>query len=596
MEKLNEQKEYKVSWLKVMMVIIFIALIILIIYLVYPKKNDNEILKTYNNNLKLMKEAGWNYFKDTNLPTKIGESKRITLKELESQKLIKEILDEKGKTCNKENSYLKTTKKSKTEYSLKIALDCVNMNDYIMTTLVYEDKEEAKQDDTSVTQNNQSQNNQDNINKENSSSNKTPTGEHIIKYNITYAEGCKCDGTNCGNCQNKVYHSVYYESNGGTIFQSQIVEHGKLASNKIPVREGYKFLGWYTDYELTNKYTFTEPVVNKITLYAKWEKVEDKKQEFTVTFDPNNGNKLIIQKVNAGDKVAKISDPSKNCAIFKGWYLNDKLFDFNTPITSNITLVAKYEENVCREKYIIKYDSNGGTKVSSEYVDEGNLITKPNDPTREGYKFLGWYYNNKLFDFKTKIYQDYTLVAKWEKEEVQYHTYCKKVNDTYYSVSYVGGNQKTQNYSWTIKFDNIKNAHNLKITDIGYLNNFNDYQKAYVKIKTNKGISMVGNTGKNDVAITSTNMLQNYSLKESNFTKKLSDAYYKDGNWYTDAGVSITNYKNVVSYYTEKINSNIYFVPFYFNVSYIDYNDCKNDLASNYLKYKDYEIVETYYK
>ncbi len=42
-------------------------------------------------------------------------------------------------------------------------------------------------------------------------------------------------------------------------------------------------------------------------------------------------------------------------------------------------------------------------------------MAKISDPTRYGYKFKGWYLNNKAFNFKTKITKNITLEANWEK-------------------------------------------------------------------------------------------------------------------------------------------------------------------------------------
>lgn len=69
-------------------------------------------------------------------------------------------------------------------------------------------------------------------------------------------------------------------------------------------------------------------------------------------------------------------------------------------------------------EYTVTFDSNGGTKVESQVVKKNNVAVEPKDPTREGYKFLGWYEGmdekDKKFNFKTKINSDITLYARWE--------------------------------------------------------------------------------------------------------------------------------------------------------------------------------------
>ena len=65
--------------------------------------------------------------------------------------------------------------------------------------------------------------------------------------------------------------------------------------------------------------------------------------------------------------------------------------------------------------YQVIFDSKGGTEVAGQNVLIGNIIKTPSQTVKEGYKFLGWFLNNKKFDFKTKIRNDITLKAKWEK-------------------------------------------------------------------------------------------------------------------------------------------------------------------------------------
>lgn len=49
------------------------------------------------------------------------------------------------------------------------------------------------------------------------------------------------------------------------------------------------------------------------------------------------------------------------------------------------------------------------------YVKEKELVSRLENPTKEGFKFIGWYYNDSLFDFNTKIDHDITLEARWEE-------------------------------------------------------------------------------------------------------------------------------------------------------------------------------------
>lgn len=67
------------------------------------------------------------------------------------------------------------------------------------------------------------------------------------------------------------------------------------------------------------------------------------------------------------------------------------------------------------EKYTVSFNSVGGTHITSERVRENEKITKPVNPSRDGYSFVGWYVEDTLFDFNTVVNSNIELVAKWEK-------------------------------------------------------------------------------------------------------------------------------------------------------------------------------------
>ena len=69
--------------------------------------------------------------------------------------------------------------------------------------------------------------------------------------------------------------------------------------------------------------------------------------EYTVSFDSNGGSAVTAQSIEAGQKVTKPADPTKANYAFAGWYSDSGLtqaFDFNTPISTDITLYAKWNE------------------------------------------------------------------------------------------------------------------------------------------------------------------------------------------------------------------------------------------------------------
>lgn len=66
-------------------------------------------------------------------------------------------------------------------------------------------------------------------------------------------------------------------------------------------------------------------------------------KKYNVTFDVNGGKETIPdQQVEDGGKAIKPADPTKDGYTFVKWTLNGAEYDFDTPVTDNITLVAQY--------------------------------------------------------------------------------------------------------------------------------------------------------------------------------------------------------------------------------------------------------------
>lgn len=163
-----------------------------------------------------------------------------------------------------------------------------------------------------------------------------------------------------------------------------------------PTKTGYDFLGWY---EGDIEYTFGNAIDADASLTAKWEI-----KHYTVSFDLDT---VSDQTVDYGTKASKPEDPTKEGYNFLGWYKGETLFDFNTLIAEDTDLSAKFEI----KKYTVTFDVEG---VDDQTVEHFAKVTKPADPTRTGYDFLGWYLASDEYDFDTEVSGDLDLHAEWE--------------------------------------------------------------------------------------------------------------------------------------------------------------------------------------
>ena len=65
------------------------------------------------------------------------------------------------------------------------------------------------------------------------------------------------------------------------------------------------------------------------------------------------------------------------------------------------------------EIFKVRFDSDGGSAVSTQRVQDGLYAEKPENPTKDGYQFAGWFLNGELYDFETPVTGEITLTAKW---------------------------------------------------------------------------------------------------------------------------------------------------------------------------------------
>lgn len=153
------------------------------------------------------------------------------------------------------------------------------------------------------------------------------------------------------------------------------------------------------------------------TLYAVWTSVET----YTVTFNAGGHGKTKVNfvRVGAGETITKTVDPSADIGYqFGGWFTEDSiLFEFETtPITKSIILYAHWTP----VDYTITYMLEDGTN-DSENPETYNIETPTFEfaaPTREGYTFEKWYYDENFSSPATQITQGTTsgpktLYAKW---------------------------------------------------------------------------------------------------------------------------------------------------------------------------------------
>ncbi|SDD71510.1 InlB B-repeat-containing protein [Niabella drilacis] len=145
---------------------------------------------------------------------------------------------------------------------------------------------------------------------------------------------------------------------------------------------------------------------------------------FTVSIESNGGMNIAPVKVRSGERIPLnrlfpdpiIADGGK----FGGWFADAGLkdsFNFDTPVTGNLTLYAKWIYPLHR----VTFRMNGGGAIDPVDVIEGRTLSLQK-PGREGYVFVGWYADEGLtniYNMNTKIVSDLTLYARWVQPSPQ---------------------------------------------------------------------------------------------------------------------------------------------------------------------------------
>ncbi len=78
-------------------------------------------------------------------------------------------------------------------------------------------------------------------------------------------------------------------------------------------------------------------------------------------------------------------------------------------------VVAKLTILEAEGPFKLTFDTDGGSYIEAQTIEGGAKANRPTDPTKDGYKFIGWYYNDNLYTFDIPLTSDVTLIAKWQQ-------------------------------------------------------------------------------------------------------------------------------------------------------------------------------------
>ena len=210
---------------------------------------------------------------------------------------------------------------------------------------------------------------------------------------------------------------------GDSEYAKQVLPSGTLATrpDAPAATPGYAFGGWNKADGTAWDYA-SDKVTDNITLYAKWAA-----NTYTITFDTAGGSEVITKtiEVTYGEQFGDMPVPKREGYVFLGWYdalVGGKCYgDSDGKSTSpydkdvSITLYAQWAEAPSRMVY---FNTCGGTMTGPvEVLHKLNTpIAKPDNPTKPGHTFNGWYTDSALtqaWNFDDWVTGELKLYAGW---------------------------------------------------------------------------------------------------------------------------------------------------------------------------------------
>ncbi len=168
--------------------------------------------------------------------------------------------------------------------------------------------------------------------------------------------------------------------------------------------------------------------------------------EYTISFDTQGGSGVASSTVEEGLTVTEPTAPTKDAvegkaSSFVAWTTDaegNNAYDFSKVVESDLTLYAQWTVST-----VVSFDTRTGTIETVLVGEDGGDVNAPEDPTREGYRFGGWFTSKRGLtwveqpvEFPYNVTESATLYAYWEpidSKAVDYGpevTYISTLDDT----------------------------------------------------------------------------------------------------------------------------------------------------------------------
>lgn len=271
--------------------------------------------------------------------------------------------------------------------------------------------------------------------------------------------------------------SIAFDAQNETPIFLQEVSRGKTVHMPDePTREGYEFLGWYTDISGGEKWDFSSPVTTNLNLYGHWEPLL-----FSIEFILGIPETMSVEMTIPYGQVPKAPVvPEREGYRFTGWFADAELtepYDMHQSVVEDTVVYAGWEKLT----YALVYHVDGADDLSlpPEQVFSGESeIQVADKPIREGYVFVAW---NTQSDGQGESYLPGEIIitgyaamelyAQWAKPVAQidagsYHSMVLLDDGTLLAVGN-NGNGQLGNGNRVGQVQSVAIAHDVRMVSAG---------------------------------------------------------------------------------------------------------------------------------
>lgn len=368
----------------------------------------------------------------------------------------------------------------------------------------------------------------------------TPTKPSTAQYNFAFAGWDTAVSEVTGDVvytaiftQHIRSYTIKFVDHNGTVLKSEVLEYGSMPTAPTPTRTGYDFTGWDKS---------VVAVTGEATYTAKYSI-----KYYTIKFVDYNGTVLSTQSVAYGSTPTAPTAPSRTGYDFAGW-------GTIVSVTGEATYTAQYTV----QKFTITFMDWNGTILSTQTVEYGKTPTTPNNPTRDGYSFLGW------DSAVTTVTGNKTYTARYAKAAsvtAYVSNYGAKTGTNFKDPSDMWGTGSTDyafcaHYTvpqsclyYGMNFSELQNKKNVQITGVSI----------FVQAKS-QGTSSSGATAVGVTVITNLNTAQSTGESYDTYTdlgdgeKIFVSGEPKNLNTWQTYSISSDNFPNALAWMKNNIN------------------------------------------